>query len=226
MTACSVREARVERGSFSLEAPEVRLEPGRIYAVVGPNGAGKTTFLDLVALLARPAQGEVTREGARVDWGDAAALVRWRRRAAYLMQGPYLFRGTVAENIAYGLRLRGTPRRAAHERAAEMAARLSLGGLLRRWPHELSGGEAQRVALARALVLEVPLVLLDEPTANVDRQHVALVEELMRRTCAERGACVVLTTHSEGQARRLGAEPIAVEDGRVRHGAPPAGEGA
>ncbi|MEW6753215.1 MAG: ATP-binding cassette domain-containing protein [Candidatus Latescibacterota bacterium] len=215
MIACQVRDVRLVRGAFVLHVPGCRLEGGRIYAVVGPNGSGKTTFLDLLALLERPLQGHVALAGGAVDWGDAAGLVRARRRTAYLMQNPYLFRSTVFDNIAYPLRLRGVPRAVIRARVAAVAGRLSLEGLLARRPHELSGGEVQRVALARALVLDAPLLLLDEPTASVDRQHVELVEGLLRWTCRERGACVVFTTHSAHQAGRLSGDLIPVADGCV-----------
>lgn len=210
-----LRQIRSHRDGFVLEVEECDLAPRTTYAIVGPNGSGKSTFLDLLALLREPAAGTYRFAGGKVAWSDRSGLLAQRRRIAYLMQTPYLFSTTVSGNIAYGLELRGLGGDEIERRVREVAAALSLDSLLGRSARRLSGGEAQRVALARALVLDADVYLLDEPTANVDRQHVHRVEELVRETSRRRGATVVLTTHSTNQASRLTAHHLSIIDGRL-----------
>ncbi|MFH1572163.1 MAG: ABC transporter ATP-binding protein [Gemmatimonadota bacterium] len=205
----------VLRDGFSLRVDHCRLEAGATYAVVGPNGSGKSTLLDVLALLAPPARGTLSLGGEPVDFKDGGHLLAQRRRIAYLLQNPYLFSTTVGDNIAYGLQVRGLRPAEVRDRVAAVARRLSLAPLLDRAAHRLSGGEAQRVALARALVLDAEVYLLDEPTANVDRRQVHLVEQLVRELGATRRATVVFTTHSQEQAWRLARHHVSVIDGRL-----------
>ena len=203
------------RDDFSLSIDSCHLERGVIYAVVGPNGSGKTTFLDLLALQRPPTAGELLFAGQVVNWNDRRNLLSQRRRVAYLLQNPYLFSTSVAGNIAYGLELRGLDKQEIRDRVAAIARRLSLEHLLTRSVHRLSGGEAQRVAVARTLVLEADVYLLDEPTTNVDRQHVHLVEEVIREVGARNQTMVVLTTHSHEQAYRLSSRHVSIIDGKL-----------
>lgn len=203
-------------GEFVLRIEACRLERGGVYAVSGPNGCGKTTLLDLLALLGRPRAGALTFDGEAVHYDDPAELLRRRRRIGYLMQNPYLFNMSVLDNVAYGLTVRGARKPAARTRARAVMERLSLLPLAHRNAHLLSGGEAQRVALARTLVLGADVLLLDEPTANVDRRHVRTVEELILAANRERGSTVVLTTHSRDQAYRMSPNQIAIIDGEIR----------
>jgi tungstate transport system ATP-binding protein len=213
--AYELEGVEIVRDGFSLRIASCRLERGRIYAVVGPNGSGKTTFLNMLGLLERPAQGQLVCGDEGVDYSAPGRLLKMRRNVAYLMQNPYLFDMSVFDNIAYGLRLRGVGKKLIREKVARIGGRLSLEQLMDRNSRKLSGGEVQRVALARILVLDVNLFLLDEPTANVDRQHVDLVEGLIREVNREQGACVVMTTHSQDQAYRMSQHLISVIDGRI-----------
>ena len=215
MMVCELEGVEITRDEFALRVDRFGLERGRIYAVVGPNGSGKTTFLNLLGLLDRPEQGTVRFGEEEVDYGDANRLLSLRRRIAYLLQSPYLFDMSVFDNIAYGLRVRGVGKKRIREQVERLAGRLSLDHLMSRTARRLSGGEAQRVALARTLVLDAELYLLDEPTANVDRQHVGLVEGLIREVERERGAGVVLTTHSQDQAYRMSRHLVSMIDGRI-----------
>lgn len=211
-----LRDMLVRRDGFTLQIDYCRLESGLTYAVVGPNGSGKTTLLDVLALQRAPESGELRCGEQMVDWdAGRATLVERRRRIAYLMQNPYLFSMTVADNIGYGLRLRGIDPAEIRSRVETMARRLSLETLLQRSARRLSGGEAQRVALARTLVLDADAYVLDEPTANVDRQHVHGIESLIRAIGRQRQAVVVLTTHSQEQAYRLSTHHISIFNGRL-----------
>lgn len=205
----------ITRGEFALRIDSCRLERNQIYAVVGPNGSGKTTFLNLLALLDRPTQGAVLFSGEQVGYDDPDRLLGRRRKIAYLLQSPYLFDMSVFDNIAYGLKVRGVEKKRLRQQVERLAGRLSLDHLMSRSARRLSGGEAQRVALARTLILDAEVYLLDEPTANVDRQHVGLVEGLIREVERQQGACVVLTTHSQDQAYRLSRQLISIIDGRL-----------
>jgi len=134
---------------------------------------------------------------------------------AYVKQDPYLFRGTVAGNLAYGLHLRGVAKGEVRARVAEALAQVGLAGFEDRDARKLSGGEAKRVAIARALALKPEVLLLDEPTANVDRSRVRMVEEQVHRANQEDRTTVILTTHDLNQARRLTDSVVALVDGKL-----------
>ncbi|MCA7084035.1 energy-coupling factor ABC transporter ATP-binding protein [Cupriavidus sp. DB3] len=191
----------------------------RATAVVltGVNGAGKTTLLRMIAGLERA-------PGATVDWTGtdgrpcSASLdplpLALRQRIAYMHQHPYLFRTSVRENIAYGLHARGLP---ADEVARRVGAALGWAGITHvqdTAPDRLSGGEIQRVALARAKVLEPDLLLLDEPTSNLDgharEQVIALVREL-----AAEGRTVVMICHDRDLINLPGVVRWKLTDGRL-----------
>lgn len=170
---------------------------GEILALVGPSGAGKSTLLRLLNFLETPSVGTLLYRGENVS---ASAPLELRRQVTTVFQRPMLLRGSVAENVAYGLRLRG-----AHVNANVdvMLERVGLRDMARENARKLSGGEMQRVALARALVIEPRVLLLDEPTANLDPYNVALIEEIVRAQHRARGVTVVVVTHNIFQAKRL-----------------------
>ncbi len=191
---------------------ELGLEEGRVTVLVGENGSGKTTLLRLLNGLITPASGSIAYRGRPLDADGMRAV---RAESVMLHQSPLLFRGTVLQNVAYGLKIRGVPR---DERCRKSAAALSGVGLAdmgRRRVSTLSGGEKQRVALARALVLAPQVLLLDEPTANVDPDSRAVVEKIIREASAS-GTTVVMSTHSMELAYRLCDRLVRLEAGRVR----------
>lgn len=215
MTVYELKNVERTLGDFHLSVDHCCLERGEVYAIAGPNGCGKTALLDVLALLVRPSRGAVSFRGRAVDHGDQKALLAARRRVGYLMQNPYLFNMSVLSNVTYGLRVRGASREEAGVKAERTMARLSLLPYAGRGAHALSGGEAQRVALARTFVLEPDVLLLDEPTANVDQKHVHAVEAMILAANRERGATVVVTTHSREQAYRLSQHQISIVNGRI-----------
>src|SRR5437773_8509063 len=144
-------------GRVVLDLAQFTIPRSGVVAVVGHNGAGKSTLLRLLALLEAPTEGQVLFNGTAVPRRAPAAL---RRRVTLVEQRPVLFRGTVRENLEYGLRARGIRRTKTIENVAE---RFALAPLLERRRHELSDGEVQRVAVARALAVEPEVLLLDEP---------------------------------------------------------------
>ncbi len=200
--------------TFSLGIPHLSIREGRIYALVGPNGSGKTTLLNLLGLLDAPTEGQLLFRGEDVHRASST-LLRARRHIAMVAQQPFLFSGTVMYNLAYGLKVRGVHRPEAHKKALRALRQVGLEGFEKRKVSELSGGEVQRVALARAVCLEPKVLLLDEPTTNVDRRHVAIIEGLIGAIRDRSGAAVVLTTHDLAQAFRLSDEVFSLVDGRI-----------
>ena len=174
--------------------------------VLGPNGAGKSLLLRLCHGLLRPSSGSIRWHGLDVH----AA----RRYQAMVFQRPILLRRTVAANISYALRLRGMPWRQRRTAVHEALQQAGLGELGGRSARQLSGGEQQRLALARARVLKPQVLLLDEPTANLDPAATKAVETLLAQISAS-GTRIIMTTHDLGQARRLADAVLFLHRGRL-----------
>ena len=201
-----------QRTVLSLDALDVLT--GEVLAIVGPSGAGKSTLLRLLAFLELPAQGHLVYK----DQAPGMPPLAVRRSIAMVFQRPALLSRSVADNVAYGLRLRGRDR--VVERVAEALGEVRLADRARLSAGKLSGGELQRVALARALVLEPEVLLLDEPTANLDPYNVAVIEEAIHRRNQERGTTLVLVTHNVFQAQRLATRAALLLDGHLVAAAP------
>jgi tungstate transport system ATP-binding protein len=215
----TLREVRQVYGTRTvLDIPALTVQRGEALAVVGPSGAGKSTLLRLLALLETPEQGEMLLHlnGERVS--AATASTAQRRQLAMVFQRPALLSRSVRANIAYGLRLRGE--RDGHRRVEAALERVSLTHLASAHPRTLSGGEMQRVAVARALVLEPRVLLLDEPTANLDPYNVRLIEGLIREQHAAHETTIVLVTHNIFQARRLATRVVLLLEGALIEEAP------
>jgi tungstate transport system ATP-binding protein len=180
-----------------------------ILALVGPSGAGKSTLLRLLNFLESPSSGRIFYQGQAMD-GNAPLNVR--RQITTVFQRPVLMQSSVYENAVYGLRLRG---QSANSRVTDLLARVGLAELAKAPARKLSGGEMQRVALARALVIDPSVLLLDEPTANLDPYNIGLIEDIVRRHNRERSTTVVLVTHNVFQARRLADRVGLMLNGRL-----------
>ncbi len=202
-TLRKVCKAYGEEAVLNIEALEVH--QGEILALVGPSGAGKSTLLRLLNFLEFPDSGALHYRGQRVVPGEIP-LSR-RREVTTVFQRPALLSTSVEKNAIYGLRLRGIREKRGEVRAT--LERLGLGDLTHRAARTLSGGEAQRVALARALLIRPTVLLLDEPTANLDPYNIGLIESVVREMNEREGTTVVLVTHNVFQARRL-ADRIAL----------------
>jgi molybdopterin-binding protein len=215
----SIRDITVRRRKAEiLHVPRLDVLEGEILAVIGPNGAGKTTLLQVLALLERPAQGEVMFDGQPVR-GRELAL---RRRMALMMQEPLLLRRSVAENVATGLRLRKVPGEERRRRVGRWLERFGVAHLADRSARRISGGEAHRVSLARAFALEPEVLLLDEPFSALDQPtRETLLEELVA-ALSETRLTTVFVTHDRNEALRLGHRVVAVVGGRVRQVGPTA----
>lgn len=198
-----------------LRTGQLVIEAGKIYGVMGPSGAGKSTLLRLLNLLEPPAGGKLYFMGTDVYGRGGRVDVATRRRVTMVFQRPVLFNATVGENVAYGLKVRGEREPRLGQRVTAALKLVGLQDLAGQNARSLSGGEAQRTALARAAVLETDVLLLDEPTANLDPGNVALMEDFVHRLNQERGTTVVLVTHNMFQARRVAHESMFICDGEV-----------
>lgn len=177
------------------DGARIELEAGSGYVLIGANGTGKTTLLRLMAGLEPAEQGQLAFRDEDYTLSDYPEA--WRREIIYVHQQPYLFHTSVEKNIEYGLARHGVPR---NERAARVREALAWAGIADRRevpPHKLSGGERQRAALARAKVLGPTLLLLDEPTANLDGDARRQVLELVTALCIENHTVVVASHDPE-----------------------------
>ena len=199
--------------AFTLDIDSLAVPEGGILALVGPNGSGKTTLLMLLALLLRPGRGRLEFAG-RDPWATDDGPGLARRGAVLLTHHPYLFKGTVADNVAFGLKLRKLPDGEIGGRVREALAFVELDGWQTKPVSGLSAGQAQRVAVARALALRPRALLLDEPTANLDAALGLRMEAVLREAGREWGTTVVFSTHNFSQASRLADAILYLSDGR------------
>ncbi len=194
-----------------LDIPYLDFEAGKIFALVGPNGSGKTTLLKILNLLEQPTEGRLYFDGHKVN-KDVLSI---RRQMTLVMQDTVLFRTTVYKNVAYGLNVRSIDKKVVGRMVSNALNMVGLAGFEDRKARQLSTGEAKRVALARALVFEPRVLLLDEPTANIDKQNVQVFELLLKKINAEQGTTTIFTTHDISQAHRLTDRVIFLLDGKI-----------
>lgn len=195
-----------------LDVDRLQLLRGASYLLMGGNGAGKTTLLRILAGLDGAQQGRFTLDGVRYDAAEARA--RLAPRLLYVHQHSCLFNTSVADNIGYGLRAAGVARQERSRRVQEEMAWAGIEHLAKVPPHRLSGGEKQRVALARARVLKPELLLLDEPTANLDDAAREQVADLIRQMRDDNN-CVLIATHDHDLMRLENVVHCRLQDGCI-----------
>ncbi len=196
-----------------LDFEQFGLPKNGVVGLVGHNGAGKSTLLRLLALLEAPTEGQVLWNGTAVSKRARTAL---RRRVTLVEQRPILLRGTVRDNLVYGLELRELGRTAVNGIIGEVVEKLGLAPLLGRRRNELSDGEIQRVAVARALVLRTEVLLLDEPTSSADRAAASALYRTLAAERADRGEfAVCIASHQLEDAYRWADDIRALADGRL-----------
>jgi tungstate transport system ATP-binding protein len=199
-------------GRVVLDLASFAVPRGALIGIVGHNGSGKSTLLRLLALLERPSEGEVRVDGRPVTPREARAA---RRRVTLVEQRPMLFRGTVSENLGYGLRVRGHRGAEAQKTVEAIAERLGVQGLLGRGRHELSDGEVQRVAVARALAVAPDVLLLDEPVSSADRAAAAALYRVLDEERRARGLAICLASHQLEDAYRWADDIRALAEGKL-----------
>jgi lipoprotein-releasing system ATP-binding protein len=199
-----------------LDGVSFHLAPGERMAIMGPSGSGKSTLLSILGGLEEPTSGTVTLDGADPSsmTADARAIYR-NRRIGFVFQEHHLLAGcTAVDNVVLPALATGSVHRDIEVRARRLLERVGLGDRLSSLPAELSGGERQRVAVARAVVLSPRLILADEPTGQLDAHAAATVTELLVELTAEAGGMLVVVTHAEAVAARVGTVRHLV-DGRL-----------
>ena len=209
----AVRQAY--EGRVVLDLERFAVAPGAMIAIVGHNGSGKSTLLRLLALLERPAAGEVRWDGAVVSSPRVRPRAAARRRITLVEQRPVLFRGTVRANIGFGLKVRGQRGGEAEKTVTAVAERLGITGLLERRRHELSDGEVQRVAVARALAVAPDVLLLDEPVSSADRAAAQALYGAPAEERRARGLAICLASHQLEDAYRWADDIRALAEGRL-----------
>lgn len=191
-------------GRNLVDGVDLQVSSGSLTVVMGPNGAGKSLLLRLMHGLIAPTDGEVL-------WGGRSAAEESRLRQAMVFQRSVLLRRSVAANIRFVLKLRGTP---TPERVDELLHEVGLAERAAQPARLLSGGEQQRLALARALAVEPQVMFMDEPTVSLDPSAIASIESIVRRV-HERGVKIIFVTHDLGQAKRLADDVVFLNRGRL-----------
>jgi len=208
-----------EEGSQRVEVlrgVSITVAPGEVVALEGPSGSGKTTLLSIMGCILTPTSGEITIAGERVDAARPDQLRDVRRRSiGFVFQQYNLFPAlTALENVEYALNVKGRKGRSAHEEATSALTRVGLGDRLHFLPRDLSGGQKQRVAIARALAGSPPVILADEPTANLDTVVGTQVLELFRDLAKSESRGLVIVTH-DPKVRAVADRVVGIRDGRL-----------
>lgn len=214
MNLIEINDLVIKRNEkIGLAIPSLSIERGETLTVVGPNGAGKSTLLLSLARLLHPSQGDILYEGkSLMQWDE----LEYRRKISFVFQSPLLMDMTVEQNVALGLKFRGTSKEETQERVGKWMKQLGVESLAKRRAGLLSGGEAQRVSLARAFVLEPELLLLDEPFAALDPPtHAKLLDDLSA-LLKEDHRTAVFVTHNLREATRLSHRIAVLVGGKLR----------
>lgn len=209
-----INDLLVQRNGLDvLRIGSLELQRGETLTVVGPNGAGKSTLLLALARLVRPSHGDIVYDGRSLkDWDELV----YRRKISFVFQAPLLMDMTVEQNVALGLKFRGTPREETRARVSKWMKQLGVESLSKRRAGQLSGGEAQRVSLARALVLEPELLLLDEPFSALDPPTRAKLLDDLSALLKENQRTAVFVTHNLSEAAKLSHRIAVIVDGVLR----------
>jgi tungstate transport system ATP-binding protein len=204
---------QIRRGGVQvLDLPRFSISAEEKVAVIGPNGAGKSSLLLGLACLIKREFGTITFQGEEVT---PRGETRFRRRIAMVFQEPLLFDTTVLDNVAEGLRIRGSGRAAAREAAMESLELFRVGHLAGRSAHKLSGGEAQRVSLARAIAVRPELILMDEPFSSLDLPTRIVLAEDLGRILHESGTAAIIATHDRIEALRVVDRLVVMDSGKI-----------
>lgn len=202
----------------ALDSVSVSLSRGEVLLIMGPSGSGKTTLLSVMGCILQPTSGEVWVDGHNLGASDEALLPDIRREQfGFVFQAFNLFRSlTAQENVEVVLRMKGQgDKHSIAARSAALLERVGLSHRARAYPRDMSGGEKQRTAIARALAGDPPIILADEPTANLDSKTGRDILQLMRGHAVASGKAVAIVSH-DAKAEEVADRIVHIEDGRVR----------
>ncbi|MDD1703585.1 MAG: ABC transporter ATP-binding protein [Methanoregula sp.] len=211
---------RIERltkkfnGAEILKEIDLEIRDGEIFTFIGPSGSGKTTILRLIDLLDLPTTGRIFFDGQDCVV-SASRQLPIRRRMGMVFQKPSVLNATVAENVAFGLKFRGIAQQEIHKKVFEALGMVGLPDFADRRAPTLSGGEMQRVAIARAMVTEPEVLILDEPTANLDPVSSDLIEDLIIHINKKFRTTIVMSTHDMIQGQRLADRMGVIMNGQL-----------
>ncbi|MBN1161921.1 MAG: ABC transporter ATP-binding protein [Dehalococcoidales bacterium] len=201
-------------GRDILKNVNLAVEKGETHALIGPTGAGKTTFLRLIDMLDMPGTGKIFINGVAVSHSEKSRL-EIRRRMAFVLQKPVVFNLSVYDNVAYGLKWRGLKKHVIREKVNDILETVELVKYSKRNARTLSGGEMQRVAIARAIATGPEILLLDEPSANLDPVSAAKIEDLISGIIKQNAITVLMSTHDMEQGQRLADRISVLIDGEI-----------
>lgn len=198
----------------ALKKVNLHIDRGKITTLLGPSGSGKTTLLRLMAGLETPTRGKIFYENTQITANKQSFL---RKKATLVFQKSIFFDRTVYNNIVFGLKLQNEfSKEELNYKVSEALNLVKLEGFEKRRTKKLSGGEQQRVSLARALALDRKLLLLDEPTVNLDPKNVSIIEETIQRINQEKKTTIVIATHNMFQAESISKNVALILDGTVK----------
>ncbi len=210
----SIRDLLIQRnGRDALTIDALQVERGETLAIVGPNGAGKSTLLLALARLIKPVRGQMMFNGEPISQMDD---LEYRRKISFVFQDPLLMDMSVANNIALGLKFRGTDKDEIHTRVDRWSKAMGVASLLGRRAGQLSGGEAQRVSLARAFVLDPELLLMDEPFSAVDPPTRAQLLKDLSNLLSQDHRTTIFVTHNLKEAAQVGDRVAVIVDGKLK----------
>ncbi|MHA2188862.1 MAG: ABC transporter ATP-binding protein [Candidatus Thorarchaeota archaeon] len=196
----------------ALRGINLEIEEGEMLSIIGPNGAGKTSVLKLLAGLLKPTSGEVLFREEPVTDSNRDTL---RKEATVVFQKPVQFGTTVFKNVAYGLRIRELNESEVFRRVIEALQLVGLEDFRDRFARKLSGGEQRRVSLARAVVLNTDILLLDEPTADLDLESARIIEDVLIKINKERNTTIIVSTHNMFQAEAISHRTAIIQQGMI-----------
>jgi len=201
----------------ALDDVSLNIETGEFVTLLGPSGCGKTTLLRIIAGFLQPDQGTVL-----IDEDEVTHLPTNQRPTGMVFQSYALFpHMTVAKNITFGLRMRGTPKDQIEQKVKEVVSLVGIEGMLDRFPSQLSGGQQQRVALARTLAIEPRVLLLDEPLAALDRKLRVGMRTELRKLILQVGITTIFVTHDQEEALTMSDRIAVMDHGRIiQYGTP------
>lgn len=195
-----------------IDIPYLKIKKGKITAIIGPSGSGKSTLMALINGLAKPSEGKIIIEGEEFSVNkDYSEYIR--KQMTMVFQEPVMFKETLEKNIEYGLKLRGV--KDIKNKIFNISELLGIQDKLKQRAPTLSGGEASRASLARAMVFEPKLLILDEPTSNLDPQNVAVIEAALKNMQKVLANTIIVVTHNMFQAKRIADEAVFILDGKV-----------
>ena len=215
-----IRDLLIQRnGRDALKISSLEIQRGETLAIVGPNGAGKSTLLLALARLIKPARGQMMFNGSPISKMDD---LEYRRKISFVFQDPLLMDMSVANNIALGLKFRGTDRDEIRARVDRWSKAMGVDALLGRRAGQLSGGEAQRVSLARAFVLDPELLLMDDPFSAVDPPTRAQLLNDLSTLLSSDQRTTIFVTHNLKEAAQVGSRVAVIIKGELKQVGTPA----